>query len=351
LTVSDPTSDIAASTTSSGDAGSVTVMAPQITIASGGEIASTTAGTGMGGSVSVAAPGALVLDGQGVAGTQIAASATNTQSGPGGPVTVEAGTLTIQGGAQIASTTTGPGKGGNVNVTVVSDIALPDSGPQITARSIGSGDAGSVTISAVRLLMNNGAAISTEAGTSTASGGNLTLRVRDFLYLTSSQITTSVKGETGNGGNIAIDPQLMILNHSSIIAEAVEGHGGTITINAGEFIPSSYSIISVTSQLGISGTIEINGPRVDVNGALVVLSSELRGRAAVLREACSARSDHPISSLVEAGRGGLPQDPDATLPALYIPGRDVNPEAQAGADTSEANSALQTTVRLTMRCS
>jgi len=199
--------------------------------------------------------------------------------------------------------------------------------------------------------MNNRAAISTEAETSTASGGNITLKARDFLYLVSSDITTSVKGETGNGGNITIDPQLVILNHSSIIAQAVEGHGGNITINAGEFIPSSNSIISATSQLGISGTIEINGPRVDVSGALVVLSSDLRGRAAVLREACSARSDRPISSLVEAGRGGLPQDPDATLPALYIAGPDVNPDAQASADTAEANSALQTTVRLTMRCS
>jgi hypothetical protein len=60
------------------------------------------------------------------------------------------------------------------------------------------------------------------------------------------------------------------------------------------------------------------------------LSSELRGRAAVLREACAARSDRPISSLVEAGRGGLPQDPEATLPALYIAGRDVSPNPTPG---------------------
>ena len=143
----------------------------------------------------------------------------------------------------------------------------------------------------------------------------------------------------------------MILNRSSIIAEAIEGHGGNITITAGEFIQSSDSIVSASSQLGISGTIEINGPRVDVNGALVVLSSELRGRAAVLREACAARAERPISSLVEAGRGGLPQDPEATLPALYIAGRDVNPNTTPGAETIEADAAaLQTAVHLTMRC-
>ena len=104
-------------------------------------------------------------------------------------------------------------------------------------------------------------------------------------------------------------------------------------------------------RLGISGAVLITGPRVDVNGALVVLSSELRGRAAVLREACAAYGDRPISSLVEAGRGGLPQDPEATLPALYIADRDYNPNPQADIGKSEASNApLQTTVRLTMHC-
>jgi hypothetical protein len=258
--------------------------------------------------------------------------------------------LTVRGGAQIASTTAGTGKGGNVNVIVASDIVLPDRGPQITAQSTGSGDAGSVTVSAARLLMNKGAAISTEAETSAASGGNITLKVRDLLYLTNSEISTSVKGQTGNGGNIAINSQFAVLNHSSIIAEAIEGHGGNITINAGEFVPSVDSIVSASSQLGISGTVVISGPRVDVNGALVVLSSELRSAAEVLRTSCAGQGARSQSSLVEEGRGGLPQDPDATLPALYIAGRDVNPNPQAAAGTAEAKSALQTRVRLTMHC-
>jgi large exoprotein involved in heme utilization and adhesion len=147
-----------------------------------------------------------------------------------------------------------------------------------------------------------------------------------------------------------IDPQFVILNHSSIIAEAIEGHGGNITIAAGQFIPSSDSVVTASSELGISGTVVINGPRVDVNGALVVLSTQLRGRTEVLREACAARAGRPISSLVEAGRGGLPQDPEATLPAPYIAGREVFPSRQTDAGTTAASTALQMTVRLTMRC-
>jgi hypothetical protein len=63
-----------------------------------------------------------------------------------------------------------------------------------------------------------------------------------------------------------------------------------------------------------------------------------------------AQGSRPQSSLVEAGRGGLPEDPEATLPALYIAGRDVNPNPQAAADSTEASRAVQTTLRLTMRC-
>jgi len=70
-----------------------------------------------------------------------------------------------------------------------------------------------------------------------------------------------------------------------------------------------------------------------------------------LREACAARGDRPISSLVEAGRGGLPQDPEATLPALYIADRDVSPAAPAGADVGGlSGDVLQTMAHLRMRC-
>jgi hypothetical protein len=83
---------------------------------------------------------------------------------------------------------------------------------------------------------------------------------------------------------------------------------------------------------------------------LVVLSSELLRAAAVVRETCAAQGGRPQSSLVEAGRGGLPLDPEATLPALYIAGRDVSPNPHAVEGSIEASGALQTTAHLTMRC-
>ncbi len=211
---------------------------------------------------------------------------------------------------------------------------------------MGSGDAGSITIRAVNLRMQDRTAISTEAAT--ANGGNITLAVRDLVHLIGSDITTSVQGAFGNGGNIVIDPRALILDHSSIIAQAVQGHGGNITIFADEYLPSADSVVSASSQLGISGTIDIVGPRVDLNGSLVVLSSELRSAAEVLRNSCAARSALPRSTLTEAGRGGLPQDPEAAIPALYLAGRDAEPAPPTAATAPRV--LQQSSLHLTMHC-
>jgi len=374
---------------SSGAAGIVRVSAGTLSIVNSGEIAASTFASGNAGSVAVAVSGQLTIDGSGenlaVGRTGIFSQANPGSSGAAGSVSVSAGTLVVANDGVISSRTLGFGNGGSVLVAVGNLAIISDGSIATDTRGTGSGNAGDVSVnvagqftidgvsqtsftgissrstqgsngnagevmvSAGTLSIGKGGAISTEAEgeRSTASGGNITLHLRDFLYLISSEISTSVKGETGNGGNISIDPQFVILNHSSIIAEAIEGHGGNITITAGQFIPSTDSVVSASSELGISGTVVINGPRVDVNGALVVLSSQLRGRTDVLREACAARSDRPISTLVEAGRGGLLQDPEGTLPALYIAGRDIYPNPRPGTDTTDA---LQTTVRLTMRC-
>jgi len=200
-------------------------------------------------------------------------------------------------------------------------------GPQITARSTGTGDAGSIFVSAANLRLFNDASISTEAAS--ANGGNIELSIGNFFYIVDSAISTSVNGSTGNGGNISIDPILLVLSNSDIIAEAVAGHGGNITIVANNFLLSTDSLVSASSQLGISGTIELIGPRVDLNGSLVTLSGDLHGAARVARDNCGAKGGLR-SSLVDSGRGGLPQDADATIPALYLAGRGADRPWHAG---------------------
>jgi large exoprotein involved in heme utilization and adhesion len=331
-------------------AGKVAVEAVQIVLGGGGRITSTTAGAGRGGDIDVVATRALALGGVGHPASGIIASATAEASGDAGAITVSApriaiasgalisgttsgtgrggtvvivaGNLTIAGGAQIASSTTATGSGGNVEVTASSEIALTGRGRQITALSTGTGDAGTVSVTAPDLLLDNGAAISTEA--KSANGGDIGVAVGNLLSLADAGITTSVQGAAGNGGNIVIASGLTLLDHGTIKAQAVGGNGGNITINkyAGVFVASNGSLVSASSQKGISGVVEINGI-TPLNGALVALSSELRSAVVLTGNSCAALANRPQSSLVEGGRGGLAQDPEASLPALYIAGRDV----------------------------
>jgi filamentous hemagglutinin family protein len=338
---------ISASTSGAGMGGSVTVtVAGPAELTDAAQITAGTAGPGTGGTVAVSVEGALTLAGS---DTGITASAMGPRSGAGGAVTVAAGSLTVDAGAEIASSTGGLGSGGDVSVVAGSDIRLSGSGPQITALSRGSGDAGQIAVVSPNLLLNDGAAISTQA--KTANGGDLTLTVADLLYLRGSGITTSVHGAAGNGGNIVINSGLTILDHGTVQARAKGGNGGNITIDkyAGEYVQSTDSVVSASSQKGISGVVEINGI-TPLNGALVALSSELRSAVALTDSSCAARAARPQSSLIAAGRGGLPQDPDATLSALYIAGRDVRLGPPVGRRRADAAVDMSATLPLTGRC-
>ena len=111
-------------------------------------------------------------------------------------------------------------------------------GAQITIATVGPGNAGPVAVSASRLLINDGAAISTQA--LQASGGSISLSVGDLLYLAGSEVTTSVQGATraSNGGNIMIIANLTVLDHGDIVADANGGNGGNIGTVTGTFIAS-----------------------------------------------------------------------------------------------------------------
>jgi filamentous hemagglutinin family protein len=364
---------ISTSTAGRGNAGAVAVHAGTIAVQGGAQIASSTSGPGDGGSVVVTTPGALSLDGLGVPGTQIAASATEQQSGKAGSVVVDAGSITIQGGAQIASTTasrtppnadeagariadaTDPGfcaASGNVCMGATGDIRLSDPGSAIATNSTGTRPAGSIRMLAPRVILRDEASVSTAA--QTADGGAITIGRGDLLHLQNSRITTSVAAESGNGGDIAVDPRFVVLDRSAIRADARAGSGGNVRIRADQFVRSAFgSDVSAFSELGVSGTITITGPPLNLNGSLVVLASELRAAAALLREGCAARGGSPRSSLVVAGRGGRRQGAaaaEASLPALYIAHRPVRTGGDQASETAAPPAPVRTSVGLSSRC-
>ena len=280
------------------------------------------------------------------AGGTISAASTGVLqgSGPAGNIDVTAGeSLTITGASPIAdsasqsglfSTTAGTGPGGNITLRAP-EIRLADGGT-ISASSTGgpSATAGSINIIFGDRFVMDHASISTDS--TLADGGNITITsTGSLLHLIDSQITTSVRSGFGGGGNITLGSSghpldFIVLDNSGIHADAFGGPGGNIGIFANVMLSSTPIATAVTASSALSspGTVNINAVVTDVSGSLAELSTEVLEAAALLRASCAARlAEGKTSSLVVAGREGLPLEPGGLLPSAL---RELRPAGVAG---------------------
>lgn len=233
--------------------------------------------------------------------------------GSGGAVRISADRLSIKGG-QIDVSTAGAGIGGDVEISAGS-VEL-NSGASISASSTAGGTAGSIAIVASDAVRLNGSRISTSA--STSDGGNISIRAGNLVHLKNSEITTSVGSGQGSGGNIFIDPTFVILDGASITANAFGGPGGSITIISDYFFATPDSLVEASSQLGVSGSVQIAAPRTDPGSALARLSTATLDASSLLRASCTGRAGPGASTFLGIGRGGIASDPAALAGSRYF---------------------------------
>ncbi|NJO14363.1 MAG: S-layer family protein [Thioploca sp.] len=299
-----------------GAGGDVQIKAKQVTLEAGGKIAVDTFGEGHAGNTLIATD-KLLVTGKGSDGTTpslIGASVQPDATGDGGNIKVEAKQVILAAGGTIFASTFGPGQGGNLNLTT--DTLLITQGGAIGAGSSDNGGtAGEIIIKANGniQLQNQNSRIS--AATDGAAGGNISITTTGLLQLTDqSRINTSVQANQGNGGNITLQPLFLILDDSKILAQAIEGHGGDINIKTNDIyvFPSSQfpqadnqdrlkQAINASSQLGVSGTITVNSPDINIGKNLVVFSTSITDASSKLKKcvatALSERSHFYIKRL------------------------------------------------------
>ena len=308
---------------STGNGGSVSVTADTLEIGAQGNISTSTFAAGKAGDVRVDAT-EVRISGNGAAGfTGIASQVDVRSTGDGGSVNVIADLLDIHNGGKIATSTFGSGKGGNVSVQ--SDtIELSDLG-EVTAVSTSTKNAGNISIVANDTIrLSNNSRVTTEA--TRASGGNIELKAPSFIELIDSQVESSVFGPPGTkGGDINIDPRFLILDGSNILAKAKEGRGGNINVVADYIIRSAGSEINAQAgPTGIDGTVVLSTPEIDLQKGLVELPVAFFDVASQVRGSCEARRSVGESAFTEVGRGGLPPELGAGMPAFYTLGADGN---------------------------
>jgi filamentous hemagglutinin family protein len=319
-----------------GNAGDVEVAATgSLTLTGAGRISSNTeSGSGNAGAVTVRA-GTILIDGMALLDgmalgprSEISASAGPYSTGQAGRVKVTADVITLSNGGQISITSEGfvtnPDAITPTSITVAARrIDILDYPSGIATTSFWNGAAGSITVSASEQLQLRGSSISTEA----ADGNGGAIKISGgILRLNNAKITTSVWGREGkgNGGDIGVQANALILDTGFIQANTAANNaaGGAVAIDVRMLVPSGNSlfvggqtpldfgygvfglnVIQAAAPTGLSGTIQIASPALDISGSLTGLNTDMIDTGGLGRNPCQVTGG---SSLSQPGRGGLP---------------------------------------------
>ncbi|PZV09010.1 MAG: hypothetical protein DCF22_19195, partial [Leptolyngbya sp.] len=345
LQLSGATSGLFAQTTSTGDAGNLTIQ-PQgngqsvrVNLQDGAQISASTSGSGRGGALTIAAPESITLTGNGsviAAGTggsgeggnlnlrtgtlnvQNQAEVTVSSSGTGtaGSLFVDANQIYLDNQGSIRADTTGGGEGGNLNLRT-GTLNIQNQA-EVTVSSSGTGTAGSLFVDANQIYLDNQGSIRADT---TGGGGNINLRSSLILLRRGSNITTNATGANVPGGNITINTQFLIAvptEDSNISANSEDFRGGNVRINAFSVfgiqprpVPTPLSDITATGATSaLSGTLTIITAGIDPTSGLVELPTELVDPSRLIAQDCPANHGN---SFVITGRGGLPPTPEQQL--------------------------------------
>ncbi len=310
-------------------------VADTILLLRGGQIHASTWGTGDAGQVTVTAP-QIFIDGQGQGATLvtgIGSSAEEGSTGVIGHIVVDANTLHLLNGGKItvASKAIDPADARSLtdeeipNIRITArDLAL-SGGSAITSAAFGNMPAGAINLHIDKRLTLDHSTISTEANR--GAGGSITMDGGDLL-LRDSQITTSVLGERGDGGDITLTPQALVLDGGFIQANtaAVNAKGGDIHVAASAFISPAdqelriggqeretfqpgVNVIQAAAPDGVSGAVQVTNPDLSLSSSLVTLNTSYLDATAQLSSRCGGQFAEERSRFIIQGRGSLPPDP------------------------------------------
>ncbi|NER39189.1 MAG: filamentous hemagglutinin N-terminal domain-containing protein [Oscillatoria sp. SIO1A7] len=312
-----------AQTGSTGNGGSVTVSAPELTVTDGGQIASNTSGTGNGGTVTleidrlavrdsvVAADTFLAGNGGGIVvrateTVEVSRSDTNNNSnlgglsaavrqgatGNGGNIDLSAPEVTLNN-TQIGTVTLSTGNAGDIKITT--DRLSVANGGFIAADTFAEGDGGTVEVSATERIEVFGTSAQTGDGGGIFSavrqegmgnGGSVMLSAPDIIVRDDAGITSETSN-TGNAGDVIIESDRLTLSGGGqILANSSgAGDGGTVTVTATERVEISgrsperndssglFSSVSRPEATGTGGSVTVMTPELEMSDRGVISTS------------------------------------------------------------------------------
>ncbi len=331
---------------SQGAAGNVTINANQVTIRDGTIVGSPTLGSGRGGDITIDA-----FDLVEVSRTLPDAFAptgifTNTfGTGTGGDIRINTGRLIMREGGVIGANSGGVvasgfipfgGKGGNVTIAARDSVELSGavavgsqqqiqgivtSGPGTTTFS--SSDAGDLTLRTRRLILADGAGVST-ATVGSGRGGTLTIEASESVEVIgksavgdvpSNLVTASGRIDipqlvaTGDGGNLTIaTPSLTVRDGATLDVRSFGvGNAGTLTVIADAIRLDNGSSLNATTFAGAGGNIELRSRSLQLLNNSRILTDARNtdgGNIDIRTETLAALGNSDITANALEGFGG-----------------------------------------------
>ena len=277
--------------------GNIFIRTGRLILEDGAAIATRITEQGNGGNLTIWADESVELRGQNpVLGNSslIAATVTSDSTGNAGSILINTGRLVLESGTAISSFVFGEGNAGNVTIRADESVELlggtqtSDEDLTLISSIVASdavGEAGDLLIETGRLVVENGAAISSSV-LANGNGGNLTIRTDESVELRAGSILTNVEpGGSGNAGDLLIETGRLVLDNGSVVSSSTrgQGNGGTLTIRATEAVElrgqnlqgrvSEISTSVLSSTVGNAGDLSIKTGQLLLDDTTVISTS------------------------------------------------------------------------------
>ncbi|MFB2897608.1 filamentous hemagglutinin N-terminal domain-containing protein [Aerosakkonemataceae cyanobacterium BLCC-F50] len=286
-------SALATQTNNAGNAGNMTIETGRLIVQNGAFVSTRTSGKGEGGNLTVRASEEVKVSGISANGksSSLLTSGSNG-SGNSGDLRIETGKLIIQDGAEVSSFTSGEGKAGNLFINAREEVQVNGTSADgnfrstLTTLTSGAGNAGDMTIETGRLIIKDGAFVSTETR-GTGNGGNLLVQAKDSVEVLGTmpngletELSAGVglgEGIRGLGGNLTIETGTLSIRDGGNVSTATSGQG-----NAGNLLVKARDLVEVvgeglvTPELpGLSSSLDSNvSPSGVGNGGNLTIETE-----------------------------------------------------------------------------
>ncbi|MCL1475190.1 filamentous hemagglutinin N-terminal domain-containing protein, partial [Argonema antarcticum] len=271
----------AASIDVSGNGGLIQVQAKEVSLTDGSVIFAITDGTEQGGSIAIKATDSVKIIGITSDENQFRSSLLSQSfgEGKGSNLIIETGQLIVNGG-QVGAFTFGTGKAGDLTVRARDSVEVAEiptnsnfiGGLFSQVKPKATGDGGNLIVETGRLIVRDGAQISTSAS-GEGQGGNLSIRASQSVELIGSSadgvfasgLYTQSEG-IKNSGNLIVETNRLAVLDGAQIASSTFGPG-----NAGDLVITASDVVEVTgNSAGYSSSIVSQViPTADENNEII----------------------------------------------------------------------------------